>query len=106
MPWSPTGRAVIVVALVGLSALWVSAWTAIVLLAVVVAAFVGEAIVIRRPPAVVRTVPREVVRGVPVPFSIEVEHRPTFAVRVRQPQTADLRLDPAEATRPGPSAPG
>ena len=99
MPWSPTGRAVLVVALVALSALWVSAWTVLGLLALVIAAFLAEAIVIRRPPTVVRTVAGEVVRGVPVPFSIEVEHRPTFAVRVRQPQTADLRLDPAEADR-------
>ncbi len=94
---SPSGRAVVALALAGVSALWLPAELAGVLLAAVVVVFAFDAWAVHRPPSVERSAPAEVVRGVAVPFSVEVTARPATRVAVRQPQTADVRLDPSEA---------
>ena len=94
---SPTGRTVALAAAAALSALFVPAELAGVLLATVVLAFLADAAQVRRPPQVVRVVPAEVARGASVPYSLVVAPRPGRRVRSRQPQTADVRLDPPEA---------
>ncbi|MFN8016791.1 MAG: DUF58 domain-containing protein [Acidimicrobiales bacterium] len=96
---SPTGRTVALVALAGASALWLSAEVAAVLVVAVLVAFLVDAWSVRRPPQVERTVPAEVVRGRPVPIVVAVVAAPSAArrVEVRQPQTEDLRVEPAEA---------
>lgn len=94
---SPSGRSVGLLAAAALSGLVVPVEVAGVLVAAVVAAFAVDALTVRHPPAVVRRLPAEVVRGAAVPFSVDVDHRPLTRVTVRQPQTGDVRFDPAEA---------
>lgn len=94
---SPSGRAVALLGVVALAGLWLPTWAVVGLALVVVAAAVGEAWTLRRPPSVRRTVAEEVVRGVGVPLRIGVDRPPLGRVRVRQPQSADLRVKPAEA---------
>lgn len=93
---SPTGRTVVLLALAGASALVLPAEVAVGLALVVLVAFAVDAWTVRTPPVVERLVAGEVVRGVPVPFTVIVEPRPAVRVVVRQPQTADLRITPAE----------
>lgn len=93
---SPTRRTVALVGVVALSALWLPAELAGLLLAAVLGAALADGLSVRRPPAIERTVPAEVVRGVAVPLAIQVEPG-NSRVRVRQPQTAELRVVPAEA---------
>lgn len=92
---SPTRRTVALVAAAALSALWVPAEVAGLLVAVVLGAAAVDAASVRRPPAIRRTVAGELVRGQPVPLLVEVDE-PCSRVRVRQPQTEDLRVAPAE----------
>ncbi|CAN5909954.1 hypothetical protein BH23ACT2_BH23ACT2_19510 [soil metagenome] len=93
---SPTGRTVALLAVAGLSALWLPAVVAGVAVGAVAALWLGDAWVVRRPPTLRRSLPTEVARGVGVDVELAVEHRPGVAVSVRQPQTADVRLDPAQ----------
>jgi uncharacterized protein (DUF58 family) len=93
---SPTGRTAALLGLAALSALWLPAEVAGVAVGVVVALCLGDAWVVRRPPTLRRSLPTEVARGAKVDVEIAVEPRPGVAVAVRQPQTADVRLDPAE----------
>lgn len=94
---SPSGKTVALLAAAGFSALWLPAWVAALLVGTVLAAFLGDAWTVRQSPVVVRNLPVEVARGGPVPFEVTATSRPGVAVRVRQPQTADVRFDPAEA---------
>lgn len=94
---SPTGRTVALLALVAVGALWLPAWAAVALVGAVVAVAIGEAWTLRRPPVLHREVTSELVRGVPVPLRISVEAVPLRRVEVRQPQTADLRVEPPQA---------
>lgn len=94
---SPTWRTVALLAAAGLSALWFPVTVAAGLLAVAALAFAVDAWSIRRPPRVDRTLPGELVRGRPVDVIVEVEARPGVSVRVRQPQTAEVRFEPSEA---------
>ncbi len=94
---SPTGRTAALLALVGLSALWLPIPLAVVLAALVVAAALGEAITLASAPQVERIVATELVRGAPVSYRAEVVPVAGRRVRVRQPQTGDLRLTVAEA---------
>lgn len=96
MPVSPTGRTVALLAVAALAALAVPAALAGAAVVLVVAGFVVDVWWLRRPPEVVRQVGTEVVRGVAVPFEVTVAVRPAVQVVVRQPQTADLRVTPAE----------
>lgn len=97
MPVSPTGRTVALLGLVALTALVVPLLLAGAVVGLVLVGFAVDAWWVRRPPDVERRVRTEVVRGVPVPFEVAVAARPGVRVRVRQPQTADLRVTPAEA---------
>jgi uncharacterized protein (DUF58 family) len=94
---SPSARAVALVALAAVTALWWPAELAGALVLLVVAAAIADAWAVHRAPSVVRSLPAEVARGAPVPFELAVEGRRGASIRVRQPQTADVRLDPAEA---------
>ena len=80
-----------------MTAFWLPVEAAGLLVAVVLAAFGGDAWSVRRGPDVVRELPTELARGGPAAFSVTVAPRPRVAVRVRQPQTADVRFDPSEA---------
>ena len=94
---SPTPRTVALAALVALSAFVLPAEVAGLLLAALLAAVVADAAAVRRPPEVVRTIPAEVVRGVPAPFSLAATGTGGGRrIEVRQPQTAEVRLTPAE----------
>ena len=93
---SPTGRTVALLGLVALSALWLPAWAAVALVVVVAGVAAGEAWTLRRAPTVRREVVAEVVRGVPVPLRVAVDGAPLSRVEVRQPQTADVRVEPAQ----------
>ena len=93
---SPTGRTVALVAVAALSALWLPVAVAAVAVAVVLVAWVLDTWSVRQPPAVARTMPAELVRGVPASFRVEVTDRPGIGVAVRQPQAADLRFTPAD----------
>ncbi len=94
---SPTPRTVALLALAALSALWLPAEAAGGLVAVVLAAFAGDAWSVHRPPTVERSLPVELARGAPAAFAVTVEGRPGASVRVRQPQTEDVRIVPPEA---------
>lgn len=93
---SPTRRTVVILALVALGALWLPPAVVAVGMAVVAVAFVVDAYLIRRPPLIERTMPLEYARGAPAEFMVVVEPRPAVSVRVRQPQGADVRMDPSE----------
>jgi uncharacterized protein (DUF58 family) len=95
----PTGRTVALAALAALSALVLPAELAAALLVAVVVVFGADAVSVRRPPEVVRVLPEHVVRGVPQPWRAEVRRssgRAPGRVVVRQPQTGEVRFDPAE----------
>ena len=97
---SPTPRTVALLALCGISALWLPAAAAALALAVVAGAALADAWMIRRPPAVERRVPAEVVRGQPVDLVVRVDSAALprgITVRVRQPQLAEVRITPSEA---------
>ena len=94
---SPSARTVGLVALAAVSAMWFPAVVAGALVALVLAAFVGDAWSIRRPPSVERRMATELARGAPTPYQASVAADRATAVRVRQPQTADVRCLPAEA---------
>lgn len=87
---------VALVAAAGLSALWIGPMPAALALAVVAALFFGDAWAVHGPPDVQRRLPEELARGRTAPFAVEVARRPAITVRVRQPQTADVRFTPAE----------
>lgn len=92
---SPTRRTAVLLGLAALSALWLPPAATLAVLVVVLAVAAGDAWSVREPPDVVRTLPTDVVRGVAVPFAVRAE-APGRRIHVRQPQTPDLRFDPAE----------
>lgn len=93
---SPTLLAVALLALAACTAFVWSPELAGALVAAVAAAFVVDLILVRRAPQVVRHLPSEVARGAQTSFSVTVAPRPGVRVRVRQPQTADVRFQSAE----------
>lgn len=94
---APTGRTVVLLCLVAVGALWLPGWVAAALVVLVAAVAAGEAWTLRRAPTVHREVVADLVRGVAVPLRVTVEPAPLTRVEVRQPQTADLRVEPAQA---------
>lgn len=92
----PTGRTVALLAGAAGGALWVPPGLAVAIVVAVLVAAALDARSVRRPPEVERTVAPEVVRGAGVPLLIDVAAPAPRRVRVRQPQTEDLRVDPAE----------
>ncbi len=94
---TPTGRAVAFLAAAAASALWLPPEISAGLLALVAVLLVGDAWTVRRGPVVARDLPREVVRGAPARFTVTAQTPAGTTVWVRQPQTADVRIEPAEA---------
>lgn len=97
---SPTPRTVVLLMLCALSALWLPPAAAVLAVAVVVGATLADAWLVRRPPAVERSVASEVVRGQPVELVATVDPASLpagSAVRIRQPQLAEVRVSPSEA---------
>jgi len=88
---TPTPRTALAVALVALLPLVVPVPVALVVFAVLVVAVVVDALFAREPPAVARTAPRSLARGVPAPFELAAE---AASVRLRQPVPPDLALEP------------
>lgn len=93
---SPTLLAVALLAAAACTAFVWSPEGAGALVAAVAAAFVVDLLLVRDAPQVVRQLPTEVARGAATPFSVTVVPRPGVGLRVRQPQTADVRFQPTE----------
>jgi uncharacterized protein (DUF58 family) len=96
---SPTPRAAAVLAAVALAALVVPLPLAALALLAAAAATVVDALTARRAPEVLRTVPTFLSRGVAAPLRIELARQLPGRVRVRQPASPDLSVQPAEADR-------
>jgi uncharacterized protein (DUF58 family) len=92
---SPTPRVVALAALIAASAFVLPAEVAGAALVALLVACAADARAVRRPPAVDRQLPVELVRGVAAPFSLRATAS-VGRVEVRQPQTAEVRVDPAE----------
>jgi uncharacterized protein (DUF58 family) len=88
-----TGGLLIAAALVALVAAPAVALVAAVAIA---AAFAVDAWAVRRRPAISRSLPHLLARGVPVPLAVTVGASPG-ELRVRQPPAADITVEPAEA---------
>jgi uncharacterized protein (DUF58 family) len=94
---SPTPRAAVLVGAAALSALVVPVPVAVLAVVAVLAATAADALAVRRRPALERTAPAVLSRGVPAPLRLELADAARGSVRVRQPTPPDLRLEPAEA---------
>lgn len=94
---TPTGRTVLLAAVASTTALLWSPGIAAAPLVAVLVAFALDVTRVRRPPALTVRWPVEIVRGAPSPFAVTVKPHPGTTVVVRQPQTAELRAEPAEA---------
>jgi uncharacterized protein (DUF58 family) len=93
---SPTPRLALLVAAAALGFLFLpSALPALIILALLAAA-AGDALAVRRPPELERTLPGILARGVPTDLVVDVEAGGATA-RVRQPVPPDLDLNPREA---------
>jgi uncharacterized protein (DUF58 family) len=90
---TPTPRAALGLAVVSLSLLVVPVPVAVLAAVALAAAVAVDAWSVRRPPTVARQAPDQLARGVPSEFRLEPES--TVRVRVRQPLSPDLRLEPA-----------
>ena len=93
---SPSPRAAIALAAVGLAALALPAAVAITLAVAVVIATVIDMILARRRPRVRRSIPSSLARGVPVALTIEVTNTER-GVEVRQAQPPDFTIEPPTA---------
>jgi len=94
---SPTPRVGAVLAAVALAALAIPVPLAALGLLAVAAAAVVDALAVRRPPELARTVPGFLSRGVQAPLRVELARAAAGRIRVRQPAPPDLVLRPAEA---------
>lgn len=94
---SPSPRVVGLAALLAV-ALLVVAWplVAVAALALAAAALV-DAMAARRPLRVVRSVPDRLARGVPARLTVAVDGAGARRILIRQPRTADISCEPAEA---------
>ncbi len=68
-----------------------------IVMAVVVAAWIADLLFLLHAPLVERTFPGEAARGAASAMVVRVAARPGIRVWVRQPQTAEVRIEPAEA---------
>lgn len=93
---APTLRVPALLAVAAITALWLGPAVAGALMAAVVAAWIVDATRVRRAPGVRRSIGLELARGVPSAFRVEVDAAAAVRVTVRQPQTADLRIEPSE----------
>ena len=94
---SPTPRAAAMVGAVGLAALVAPLPLVALALLALVAAVAVDAVLARSAPAVVRTAPRILSRGVATPLRLESSESRAGRVRLRQPVPPDLVLTPSEA---------
>lgn len=90
-------RAAYVLALVALTALVLPVPLVAFLAVIVAVVTLVDAGFARRQPEVERVAPRTLARGVPAPLVLEAS--PGLPTVVRQPRTAELRVDPAEGLR-------
>jgi uncharacterized protein (DUF58 family) len=95
----PTGRTVLLALAAALSPLVVPVPLAVVGLALVAVAVAVDASRCRNPPEVSRPLPALIARGVPTSLHIDVSAPAPHRVEVRQPISADLRVEPAVARR-------
>ena len=96
---SPTPRLAALLAGVALGFLFLPpALPALIILGLLAAA-AGDALAVRRPPRLERSVPSLLARGVAVPLLVDVDAGGAVA-RVRQPVPPDLDLEPREADGP------
>ncbi len=94
---SPTKRTAAAVAVLALSAL-VLPWAVLALVvAALVGALVADVLAVRGPPAVRRSLPGSVARGVPAVVSLTQVVPVSGTVRLRQPVPPDVELEPSEA---------
>ncbi|HEX8743634.1 MAG TPA: DUF58 domain-containing protein [Thermoleophilaceae bacterium] len=93
---APTPRAALALALAALSVLALPVWIAALLVVAVAGATVVDALVVRGTPALERTHPSILARGVPAPLELELGTLAAGAARVRQPVPPDVQLDPRE----------
>ncbi len=92
---TPRPRAAVALAVVALSALVVPWQLALLAALAILVVTVVDCLVARRPPNVERTVPESVARGVGAPLVLEAFG--DLRTTVRQPQTAELRVEPRDA---------
>ena len=93
---SPTPRAALAVGAVALTAFLLPWWLVALLEVAVLTATAVDALVVRRASVVSRDLPHYLARGVSAPIRVVPEPAPG-RVRVRQPATPDLRVEPSEA---------
>jgi uncharacterized protein (DUF58 family) len=94
---TPTPRAALALALAALTALVVPLWIAGLLVLLVAGATLVDALSVRRTPAIERTYPSILARGVPAALELEPGSVAAGALRVRQPVPPDVHLAPREA---------
>jgi len=93
---SPTPRLALFLAAAALGFLFLPAALPALVTVALLAGAAGDALAVRRPPRLERTVPPILARGVPAEVVIDVDAGGA-ATRVRQPVPPDLGLDPPEA---------
>jgi uncharacterized protein (DUF58 family) len=94
---SPRPRAAYVFAAVALTALFVPLSFVIPALLAAAGVTVIDALVARRTPALERSAPALLSRGVPAPYSLAIASPTPGHTRLRQPTPPDLIVEPAEA---------
>jgi uncharacterized protein (DUF58 family) len=94
---TPTSRAAVLVAAVAISGLVVPLELAALTMLAVAAATAVDAVLARRAPELVRTVPETLYRGVAAPYRLEPADPPLGPLRLRQPAPPDVRVEPSEA---------
>jgi uncharacterized protein (DUF58 family) len=92
---TPTPRAAFALAFVAVTLLVLPVPVAVLLAVALVAATAVDAWSVRKPPEVEREAPSHLARG--VPSSLRIEPEEPVRIRVRQPLTPDLELEPAQA---------
>jgi uncharacterized protein (DUF58 family) len=96
---SPTPRLALLLAAAALGFLVLPATLPALIILALLAGATGDALAVRRPPRLERSVPGILARGVPAKVVVDVEAGGA-ATRVRQPVPPDLDLDPREADGP------
>jgi uncharacterized protein (DUF58 family) len=96
---TPTVRAAALLAVIALSALFVSPALTIAAAAALVGAAAADAASVRMAPTVKRRLPSLLARGVPAPFALELTEERAGRLRVRQPVPPDVRIQPSEGDR-------
>jgi uncharacterized protein (DUF58 family) len=96
---SPTPRLAALAAAAALGFLFLPPALPALLVVALLAGAAGDAFAVRRPPALERTLPGILARGVPAQLAVAVDAGGA-AIRVRQPVPPDLDLEPRESDGP------